>query len=205
MDDLKTVREQVVALYQAGRYAEALPLAEEAAQSALQSMGADHPKPRPSEQPGGAGPAHRKYEVAERLYGNTLLIRDGCWGQTTCSPSHRARTWPRSIWRRAARRRRSRSTRRRCMSRYALRARHPDPMVIMHEMAVMYRRMGRFEQALTFQKRLLATRQTLLGNNHPHTATALHGLAVLHTDIEVRCRGAALPPGAGAAGAAARV
>jgi tetratricopeptide (TPR) repeat protein len=50
----------------------------------------------------------------------------------------------------------------------------------LNNLAVLYKSQGDYDRALPLYKQALAIRQTVLGENHPDTATSLNNLAVLY-------------------------
>ena len=55
-------------------------------------------------------------------------------------------------------------------------------VITLHNLAELYRRQGKYEQAEELYQRALAIREKVLGSDHPDTATTLHNLAYLYQD-----------------------
>jgi hypothetical protein len=49
----------------------------------------------------------------------------------------------------------------------------------MDSLASMYRRLGRFEEATDFYRRVIPLRKQILGENHPDSLESIAGLAAL--------------------------
>ena len=60
---------------------------------------------------------------------------------------------------------------------------HPDTLKTRHNLAMIYRQIGRHQEAETLFNEVLAKREQKLGPDHPDTLTARHNLAVLYRDM----------------------
>jgi tetratricopeptide (TPR) repeat protein len=189
-DELKeawNLNEEVGQLYRAGRYAQALPLAQKALQIRYKDLGPEHPETAISLTTLGLlyqemGSLDEALPLLERA----LKIREKAIGRenpdTATSVNNLAELY------------RLRGTPDKALPFFerALRIRervqgpeHPDTASSLNTLAAFYQDKGDYDQALPLYERALKIREKALTSNHPDTAASLNNLAELY-----RLRGA---------------
>jgi tetratricopeptide (TPR) repeat protein len=183
-EEARRLNQQAVELYQAGRYPEALSLAQRALEIDEKALGPEHPDTAVSlNNLAGLYDASGAFEKALPLYQRALKIREKALGpehpDTATSLNNLAALyWARGaydqalpLYQRALKIREK-----------ALGPEHPDTSVSLNNLATLYQAMGAYDQALPLFKRALAIREKVLGPEHPATATSLNNLAGLYVD-----------------------
>jgi len=170
---------QVAALYQQGRYTDAVPLAQQAVEIRKRVLGEDHPDYAASlnvlaELYASQG----RYAEAEPLYKRSLAIREKALG-----PNHLdvAKTLN-GLVRLYALQDRDAESERSCkrmltVCEKALGPDHPELATILNSLGVFYYGLRKDYLALPLYQRALAIREKALGPDHPDVAVVLNNLA----------------------------
>jgi CHAT domain-containing protein len=179
------LHQQVVQLYQQGKYQEAIPLMERSLQIRETQLGANHPDTATSlNNLAALYQGMGRYPEAEPLLQRSLQITETQLGanhpDTATSLNNLAGLY-------------------RAMGRYPeaeplfqrslqiretqLGANHPLTATSLNSLALLYRDIGRYPEAEPLYQRSLQIRETQLGANHPLTANSLNNLAGLYQDM----------------------
>jgi CHAT domain-containing protein/tetratricopeptide (TPR) repeat protein len=173
---------QVVKLYQNGRYADAIPIAERALEVAAKTIGPNDP--RVATALNNLAELYRvqgKYSDAEPLYKRSLEITEKALGknhphvayslnnlallyQAQGKYSEAEPLYQRSL----------------AIKGKALGKDHPDVATSLNNLAELYRVQGKYSKAEPLYKRSLAIREKALGKDHPNLAQSLNNLAALY-------------------------
>jgi len=179
------LNQQMTELYGAGRYNEAIPLAERTLAISEAQLGADHPATAGSLN--NLAALYRsmgRYEEAEPLFQRALAIYEAQLGGshplTATSLNNLAALYysmgrygeAEPLYQRALATREAQ-----------LGANHPATAQSLNNLAELYRSMGRYGEAEPLYQRALATREAQLGANHPATALSLNNLAALYRSM----------------------
>ncbi|MBP0022607.1 MAG: tetratricopeptide repeat protein [Roseofilum sp. SID2] len=184
LNEAKQLVQQVVELYRQGKYAEAVPLAEEALKIRQLVLGEQHPNVASSlNDLGLLYLSMGRYEDALPLFQQALQMRQSLLGkqhrQVAISLNNLALLY-------------------REMGRYeealplfqdalqmnqTLLGEHPNVAQNLNNLAALYRSMGRYEDALPLFQQALQMRQSLLGEQHPQVANTLNHLALLYESM----------------------
>ena len=182
LEQAAQLNQQVTNLYQAGRYGEAIPLAEEALAIYEQALGPDHLGTATSLN--NLALLYRsqgRYGEAEPLYLRALEIREQALGpdhpDTATSLNNLALlyesqgryTEAEPLLQRAL-----------AINEQALGPDHPSTASSLNNLALLYRSQGRFTEAEPLLQRALEIREQALGPDHPSTANSLNSLALLY-------------------------
>jgi len=182
--EAKRLNDQVEALFGAGRYQEAIPLAQSALAIRERVLGAAHPETATSlnnlaELYRGTG----AYAKAEPLYQRALAIREKVRGaehpETATSLNDLARLYrgtgayakAEPLYQRAL-----------AIREKVLGAEHPDTAASLNNLALLYQLTGAYAKAEPLYQRALAIDEAVLGAEHPGTAVGLSNLAGLYRD-----------------------
>ena len=170
------------ALYQAGRYGEAIPFYEKALQLSEREFGPEHPKVATSlNNLALLYDAQGRYGDAEPLYKRSLAIREKALGPdhpnvatslTNLAELYRAQgryADAEPLYKRAL-----------AINEKALGPEHPDVATSLNNLALLYQAQGRYGDAEPLYKRALAILEKALGPDHPNVATSLNNLAELY-------------------------
>ena len=176
------LNQQVDELYQAGRYAEAIPLAEQALTIRETALGPDHPDTATSlNNLAFLYDSQGRYGEAEPLYQRSLAIRETALGpdhpDTATSLNNLAFLYDSQGRYGEAEPLYQRSL---AIRETALGPDHPDTATSLNNLAFLYDSQGRYGEAEPLYQRSLAIRETALGPDHPDTATSLNNLAFLY-------------------------
>lgn len=179
LEEARSLHEQGAALYQAGKYREALPLQQRAVQLYEQALGPEHPETIVSLN--NLAEMHRtlgEYAQALPLYLRALEAREKTLGaehpDTATSLSNLAGLY------------RAQGEYLKALPLYerALRIRerafgpdHPLTGISLNNLASLYQSLGDYQQALPLYQRAVEIRERALGPEHPDTAVALNNLA----------------------------
>jgi CHAT domain-containing protein/Flp pilus assembly protein TadD len=181
-DDAEVLNKKVVELYRAGKYAEAIPLAQRALAIREKALGPDHPDVATS-----LNSVALLYDNlgrdadAEPLYKRALAIREKALGpdhpDVAQSLNNLAELYgaqgryadAEPLYKRAL-----------AIWEKALGPDHPDVAMSLNNLAELYRAQGRYADAEPLYKRALAIQEKALGPDHPDVATALNILALLY-------------------------
>ena len=181
---LKVIRlnQQVLDLYRQGKYAEALPIAQQALAICEKVFGAEHPIVAT-----GINNLARLYDAQDRyaeakpLHKRVLAIREKVLGpehpDTAQSLNNLAFLYKAvgSYDKAEPLYRRSLSIREKVLG-----TEHPDTAYTLNDLALMYHNMGAYDKAEPLYRRALAICEKTLGPEHPDTAASLNNLASLY-------------------------
>ena len=183
-DDLDALNRQIVGLFQAGKYAQATPMAEQALALTERRLGPDHPRL-------GARlsdlallyRAQGRYAEAEPLYRRDLAITEKAFG--TDHPLVGTRLINLAVTYTA----RGRYAEAEPLLRRALVIRerrlgdsHPDTAAALNYLAITYRSLARHGDAEAAATRALTIQIAVLGASHPDVAGTLNNLALILSD-----------------------
>ena len=177
--------QQVIDLDNAGRYSEAIPLAEHALAIREAQLGPDHPATASSlNDLAGLYDSMGRYGEAEPLYQRALTIREAQLGPdhlaTASSLNNLALLYvsmgrygeAEPLYQRAL-----------TIREAQLGSDHPATASSLNNLAGLYDSMGRYREAEPLFQRALAIREAQLGPGHPVTATSLNNLALLYDSM----------------------
>ena len=176
------LNQEVMRLYQQGRYAEAIPHAEKALTIYEKALGPEHPYTALSlnnlaELYG----TMSAYDKAEPLYRRSLAIHEKALGpehpSTALSLNNLAGLYytmgaydkAEPLYRRSL-----------AIHEKALGPDHPDTATSLNNLATLYTNMGAYDKAEPLYRRSLAIHEKALGPEHPSTALSLNNLALLY-------------------------
>ena len=174
--------QQAIELYEAGQYAEAIPLAEQVLAIVEAQLGSNHPDTAGSlSWLAALHHAIGRYVEAEPLHEQALAILE-----TQLGPDH-----PRlatklnnlaELYRAMGRYREAEPLHKRALAIHEaqLGPDHPSVATSLNNLAVLYRAMGRYREAETLFERALAIHEAQLGPDHPSVAASLNNLALLY-------------------------
>jgi tetratricopeptide (TPR) repeat protein len=173
---------RVVELYQQGKYAEAVPLAQRAAEIHKRVLGEDHPGYATSlNNLALVYKAQGKYAEAEPLYKRSLAIREKVLGpdhpNVATSLNNLAGLYADQGKYAEAEPLYQRSL---AIREKALGPDHPDVATSLSNLALLYKKQGEYAEAEPLYQRSLAIREKALGPDHPDVANSLNNLAVLY-------------------------
>jgi tetratricopeptide (TPR) repeat protein len=178
------LNKKVVELYQAGKYAEAIPLAQQALAIYEKALGPDHPDvPTALTNLAALHYQQGRYVEAEPLLKRALAIREKALG-----PDHpdvaTALNNLAELYRDQGRYAEAEPLYKRALAIWekALGPDHPDVATALNNLALLYYQQGRYVEAEPLYKRALAIREKALGPDHPNVAAALNNLAVLYKE-----------------------
>ncbi|MDO8724034.1 MAG: tetratricopeptide repeat protein [Syntrophales bacterium] len=178
----KELNQEVMRLYQQGRYAEAIPYAEKALTIREKALGPMHPDTATSlNNLAGLYQDMGAYDKAESLYRRSLAIKEKILGpehpDTASSLNNLA-----SLYNNMGTYDKAEPLYRRALAIYekAVGPEHPDTALAMNNLALLYFDMGAYDKAVPLYLRSLAITEKVLGLEHPDTATSLNNLAGLY-------------------------
>jgi CHAT domain-containing protein/tetratricopeptide (TPR) repeat protein len=185
MDDAKTLNAKVVELYQKGRYAEAIPYAQQSLAIREKALGPDHPAVAQSLSNLAFFYSNLgDYAKAEPLYKRSLAIYEKILG-----PDHPAVALSLNsmavLYLNLGDYEKAEPLLRRSLaiSEKAVGPDHPDVALILRNLAELYKTMGNYAKAEPLYKRSLAIVENALGPDHPHVATCLNSVAELYREL----------------------
>jgi CHAT domain-containing protein/Tfp pilus assembly protein PilF len=182
--ELDELNERVTALYQAGKFAEAIPLAQRLVAISEKALGPDNPRVAiPLTKLALLYHHQARYADAEPLYKRVLAIYE-----KTLGPDHPLVSLPlnnlaglydsqgryadaEALFKRAL-----------ALQEKALGPDHPAIALSLDNLAELYHEQGRYADAEPLYKRSLALREKALGAHHPDVAQVLNNLAALYHD-----------------------
>jgi CHAT domain-containing protein len=180
--EAERLNQQVIQLYQQGKYNEAIPLAEQALAIIKQQLGDNHPLTAQSLN--NLAELYRvqgRYSEAEPLYNQALAIIKQQLGDnhplTAQSLNNLAALYysqgryseAEPIYKQAL-----------TIRKQQLGDNHPLTAQSLNNLALLYYSQGRYSEAEPIYKQALTIRKQQLGDNHPDTATSLNNLALLY-------------------------
>lgn len=181
-DELKAANERIFALYRAGKYAEATPLAEQAAALAERALGPDKPRF------GGAlvtlGTIYRaqgRYADAEPRYKRALAIFEKALGPDNLNVAV-ALTELAQLYTLQGRLADAEPLYKRALDidEKVYGPDHAEVATVLNNLAALYRAQGRYGLAEQLRKRTIAILEKVKGPDDPQVAIALDNLAVLY-------------------------
>jgi tetratricopeptide (TPR) repeat protein len=183
--DADSLNRQVVDLYHAGKYQEAIPIARQLLEMTEKINGPEHPFTVGSlNNLAALYDSTGDYAKAEPLYRRALAIREKALGgehpYTAASLNNLAVLYDsmgdyvkaEPLYRRAL-----------AIREKALGPEHPFTAGSLNNLAVLYDSMGDYAKAEPLYRRALAIREKALGAEHPDTATTLNNLAALYDSM----------------------
>ncbi|MGG6242411.1 tetratricopeptide repeat protein [Nodosilinea sp. AN01ver1] len=180
--EAERLTEEAFQLYQAGRYAEAIPLAQQALDLREAALGDSHPDVATSLY-NLAALYHDQgnYNAAEPLYKRSLSIRETALGQTHPGVAQSLNNLAR-LYQDQGTYSTAESLFERSLSilETALGESHPDVAASLNNLALLYQDLGNYSAAEPLYERSLSIRETALGESHPDVATSLNNLAELY-------------------------
>jgi len=181
-NEAQALTKKAIKLYRAGRYQEALPLAQRALKIWQKSLGPEHPKTIiPLNNLAGLHKKMGAYDRALPLYQRVLKIREKSLGpehlNTVNSLNKLALLYEKMgsldkalpLAQRALKIIENKSG-----------PQHPYTATSLNNLAELYYRMGAYDKGLRFYQRALKIREKVLGREHPDTAISLDNLASLY-------------------------
>jgi len=169
-------------LYAQGKYAEAIPIAEQALAIIEKSRGRDHPDTAASlNNLAALYQAEGAYEKAEPLYQRALAILEKALGPNDPNTAsclnnlamlyHSKGDYPKAepLYQRAL-----------AINEKALGPNHPGTATSVNNLAELYRLEGLYQKAEPLYQRALAILEKALGRDHPDTVASLNNLAILY-------------------------
>jgi CHAT domain-containing protein/Tfp pilus assembly protein PilF len=175
-------QKQAIELREAGKYAEAIPLAQKAVGICEQTLGEENRATASCvgllasiyEDMGNYAAAEPLYKRSLAIFEKTLFAED-----PTIGTSLRDLAWLYRVMRNYAA---AEPLFKRSLAIFekAYGTEHPSVVTSLDGLALLYVEMGNYAAAETLHKRSLAINEKVLGPNHPNTATSLNNLAVLY-------------------------
>jgi tetratricopeptide (TPR) repeat protein len=179
LEEAKALNQKVVKLYKAGRYQEALPLAQRLLAIIEKTRGPEHPDTAAIVnnlamlyQDLGA------YDKALQLYQRALAIKIKALGPEHPSIATNLNNLA-ELYRAMGAYEQALPLYQRSLKIFekALGPQHPGTATCLNNLALLYQAMGAYEQALPLYQRALKIRKKALGPQHPNTAQSLNNLA----------------------------
>jgi CHAT domain-containing protein/Flp pilus assembly protein TadD len=181
-DEASELNKKVIELYNAGRYADAIPIAQQVLAIWEKALGRDHPNVATAlNNLAGLYRSQGRYADAEPLYQRSLAIREKALGRDhpNVATSLNNLAFLYDIQGRYADAeplyQRSLVIREKALGRE-----HPDVAQSLNNLAALYWSQGRYPDAEPLFQRSLAIWEKALGRDHPDVATALNNLALLY-------------------------
>jgi CHAT domain-containing protein len=181
-DEAAALDKKVAELYRAGKFSEAMPLAQRAVAIGEKTLGPDHPGVATLlNDLGVLYRAQGRYADAEPLYRRALAIREKAFG-----PGHLGVAVSLNnlalLYNSQGRYADAEPLYRRALPIYekALGPDHPDVATPLNNLAGLYKTQSRYADAEPLYRRALAIREKALGPDHPDVAISLHNLAALY-------------------------
>jgi CHAT domain-containing protein/tetratricopeptide (TPR) repeat protein len=176
--------QRVIEIYQAGRYQEAIPLAERSLSILEQALGANHPFV--AESLNNLAVLYRaqgNYAQSEPLYQRSLSIYEQALGANHPAVATSLNNLA-ELYREQGNYTQAEPLYQRSLSirEQALGANHPDVAQSLNNLAALYQVQDNYAQAETLYRRSLAIFEQALGVNHPNVATPLNNLAGLYQE-----------------------
>jgi CHAT domain-containing protein/outer membrane protein assembly factor BamE (lipoprotein component of BamABCDE complex) len=181
----KELNQEAIRLYQQGRYAEAIPLAERVCEIQEKVLGPEHPDVAQSLN--NLALFYKEigsYDKAEPLYSRSLAIYEKVLGpehpNTAASLSNLGALYNTigAYDKAEPLYKRSLAIREKTLGPY-----HSETALVLNNLAMLYEDMGAYDKAELLYKRSIAIKEKVLGPEHPLTATSLSNLASLYNTI----------------------
>ena len=174
---------EVMRLYRAGRYADAVPIAERALALREKALGSEHPDVGISlYNLASLYQALGRYREVESLYKRVLAI----WEKDVGSDHPdigRVLSDLAVLYKSQGRFSEAEPLHKRALAirENALGPDHPDVAISLNNLGILYGAQARFSEAELLHRRALVIREKVLGGDHPDVATSLNNLASTHT------------------------
>jgi CHAT domain-containing protein/type II secretory pathway pseudopilin PulG len=181
----KKLNQEVLRLYQQGRYAQAIPYAENALTIYEKTLGPAHPATATSLNNLALLYANMgAYDKAEPLYRRALSICEKALGSAHLDTAFSLNNLA-SLYQTMGAYDKAEPLYKRSLAirEKALGSAHPDTAASLNNLASLYRAMGAYDMAEPLYKRSLAICEKVLGPDHPDTAGTLNNLALLYDNI----------------------
>jgi len=183
-DELGDLNEKVLRLYKAGKYSDAIPLAQRAVTRAKRQFGADHPYVGTTLN--NLGLLYKQlgnHGDAEALYKRSLLIRKKVLGPNDLDVANSLNNLG-TLYLDDGRYAEAEPLLKRALaiSEKTLGPDHPDVAASLNNLAELYQAQGRYAAAEPLYKRALAINEKSLGPDNPNVATSLNNLALLYRE-----------------------
>ncbi|MFN7909951.1 MAG: CHAT domain-containing protein [Microcystis sp.] len=180
--EAERLNQQVIQLYQQGKYNEAIPLAEQALAIIKQQLGDNHPLTAQSLN--NLAELYRvqgRYSEAEPLYNQALAISKQQLGDNHPDTAQSLNNLA-ALYRVQGRYSEAEPLYKQALAirKQQLGDNHPDTATSLNNMAVLYQSQGRYKEAELLYKQALAIFKQQLGDNHPNTAQSLINLALFY-------------------------
>ena len=180
--EAERLTQQVIQLYQQGKYNEAIPLAEQALAIRKKVLGDNHPNTaRSLNNLAGLYESQGRYSEAEPLYKQALAIKKQQLGDNHPSTATSLNNLA-ELYRVQGRYSEAEPLYQQALAirRKQLGDNHPNTARSLNNLASLYQNQGRYSEAEPLYKQALAIFKQQLGDNHPSTATSLNNLAELY-------------------------
>ena len=175
---------EVVQLYRAGKYSEAIPLAKEVLALYEKALGPAHPDVATSlNNLAELYQRQGRYGEAEPLHRRSLALREKALGQEHPDVATSLNNLA-ALYQSQGRYGEAEPLHRRSLAlrEKALGAEHPDVATSLNNLALLYQAQGRYGEAEPLSRRSLALREKALGQEHPDVADSLNNLAELYRE-----------------------
>jgi tetratricopeptide (TPR) repeat protein len=181
-DEAVELNKKVIELYNAGRYADALPIAQQVLAIREKALGRDHPEVATAlnslaELYDELG----HYAEAEPLYQRALTIRENAFGRDHPAVAESLNNLA-LLYSEQGRYAEAEPLYRRCLAinEKVLGRDHREVAVSLNNLAELYRQQGRYAEAEPLYQRSLAIKEKVLGRDRPEIATSLSNMALLY-------------------------
>jgi CHAT domain-containing protein/Tfp pilus assembly protein PilF len=185
LENAKILNQEVIRLYQQGRYKEAIPISEKVLTIREKVLGPEHSNTATSlNDLGVLNRAIGAYDKAEPLYRRSLEIYEKALGpehpNTAAALNNLA-----ALYRDMGAYDKAEPLYRRSLEIYekALGPEHPNTAAALNNLAELYRTMGAYDKAEPLYRRSLAIYEKAVGPEHSNTAASLNNLAGLYQDM----------------------
>jgi tetratricopeptide (TPR) repeat protein len=183
-DEASELNKKLIELYNAGRYADAVPLGQQLLAIREKALGRDHPDVATALN--GLGELYRhqgRYADAEPQYRRSLAIREKALGRDHPDVAQSLNNLA-LLYSDQGRYADAEPLYQRSLAIWenALGRDHPYVAAVLNNLAELYRSQGRYADAEPLNRRSLAIWEKALGRDHPYVATALNSLAELYRE-----------------------
>jgi tetratricopeptide (TPR) repeat protein len=182
VDDASGLDKTVIELYEAGRFSEAIPAAQQALALREKTLGTEHPAVAQSlNNLASLYQKQGRYAEAEPLHKRSLAI----WEKAPCGDHPDVASSLNNLaelYRNQGRYAEAEPLYKRSLAIWesALGRDHPDVALSLNNMASLYHNRARYEDAEPLYRQSLAIREKALGRDHPQVAQSLNNLAELY-------------------------
>jgi CHAT domain-containing protein/Tfp pilus assembly protein PilF len=182
LEEAEALNNKVVELYNAGKYADAIPLAQRVLSIQEKALGPNHPGVATSlNNLAFLYHSQGRYADAERLYQRSLAIREKALGLDHLFVATSLNNLA-ELYRSEGRHDDAEPLYKRSLviREKALGLDHPDVAMSLNNLALLYWSLGRYADAEPLYKQSLAIRKKAFGPDHPDVAQSLNNLAALY-------------------------